>query len=107
MSVAIGTLRRPWRFGFWTGVFFVLLATFGYVTVLRFTRGLGATTNLSDRFPWGLWIGFDILCGVGLAAARARLVATWNRRMGESGCSWSGGRSSELLKNMETVANRH
>ena len=30
--------------------------------------GLGACTNLSDQFPWGIWIGFDILCGVGLAA---------------------------------------
>jgi Ni/Fe-hydrogenase subunit HybB-like protein len=29
---------------------------------------LGAATNLSDRVPWGLWIGFDVLCGVGLAA---------------------------------------
>ena len=36
--------------------------------VLRFTRGLGAVTNLTDRFPWGLWVGFDMLCGVGLAA---------------------------------------
>ena len=25
-------------------------------------------TNLSDALPWGLWVGFDILCGVGLAA---------------------------------------
>ena len=25
-------------------------------------------TNLSDSFPWGLWIGFDVLCGVALAA---------------------------------------
>ncbi len=76
MSVAIGTLRRPWRFGFWTGVFFVLLAAFLYVTVLRFTRGLGATTHLSDQFPWGLWIGFDILCGVGLAAGAFTIMAT-------------------------------
>ena len=30
--------------------------------------GLGAVTNLSDAYPWGLWVGFDILCGVGLAA---------------------------------------
>jgi len=38
------------------------------ITVLRFTRGLGATTNLSDNQPWGLWIGFDLLVGVALAA---------------------------------------
>jgi Ni/Fe-hydrogenase subunit HybB-like protein len=31
---------------------------------------------LSDRFPWGLWIGFDVLCGVGLAAGGFTLVAT-------------------------------
>ncbi len=38
------------------------------VTFLRFTKGLGAVTNLDDNNPWGLWIGFDLLCGVALAA---------------------------------------
>lgn len=38
------------------------------VTVLRFTGGLGAVTNLDDNNPWGIWIGFDLLCGVALAA---------------------------------------
>ena len=38
------------------------------VTVLRFTKGLGATTNLSNYNPWGIWIGFDLLVGVALAA---------------------------------------
>ena len=34
------------------------------LTVIRFTKGLGATTNLSDYNPWGIWIGFDLLVGV-------------------------------------------
>ncbi len=38
------------------------------LTVLRFTGGLAATTNLSDYNPWGIWIGFDLLVGVALAA---------------------------------------
>ena len=38
------------------------------LTVLRFTGGLGAVTNLSDYNPWGIWIGFDLLTGVALAA---------------------------------------
>jgi len=38
------------------------------VTVMRFTGGLGAVTNLDDNNPWGIWIGFDLLCGVALAA---------------------------------------
>ena len=35
----------------------------------------GGATNLNDKFPWGIWIGFDILCGVGLAAGGFTLVA--------------------------------
>jgi len=38
------------------------------LTVLRFTGGLAAVTNLSDYNPWGIWIGFDLLVGVALAA---------------------------------------
>ena len=39
-----------------------------YITYLRFTGGLAAVTHLSDYNPWGLWISFDLLCGVALAA---------------------------------------
>ncbi|MHC4108147.1 MAG: NrfD/PsrC family molybdoenzyme membrane anchor subunit [Planctomycetota bacterium] len=38
------------------------------IAVRRFAMGLAATTNLTDNSPWGLWIGFDVLCGVALAA---------------------------------------
>jgi Ni/Fe-hydrogenase subunit HybB-like protein len=38
------------------------------VTFLRFTKGLAGVTNLSDNNPWGIWISFDLLCGVALAA---------------------------------------
>jgi len=44
-------------------------------TFVRFFFGLGTATNLSDQFPWGLWIGFDVLCGVGLAAGGFSLAA--------------------------------
>ena len=36
--------------------------------VLRFAKGLGATTNLNQEFPWGIWIGFDVVTGVAFAA---------------------------------------
>lgn len=38
------------------------------VVIYRLIRGLGAATNLTDKNPWGLWIGFDVLSGVALAA---------------------------------------
>jgi Ni/Fe-hydrogenase subunit HybB-like protein len=60
---------------FWRVVLVLILAAGFYSTVLRFVKGLGAVTNLSDQFPWGLWIGFDVLCGVGLAAGGFTLAA--------------------------------
>ncbi|NWF75622.1 MAG: polysulfide reductase NrfD [Nitrospirae bacterium] len=38
------------------------------VMIYRLIFGLGPSTNLSDNYPWGLWIGFDILVGIALAA---------------------------------------
>ncbi|MCB0233702.1 MAG: hypothetical protein KDG58_05680, partial [Anaerolineae bacterium] len=41
--------------------------------VVRLVLGLGATTNLSDSYSWGIWIGFDFgliaLAGVGFTMA--------------------------------------
>ncbi len=61
---------------FWKGLFWVILAAGLYATVIRFARGLGAATHLNDSFPWGLWIGFDVLVGVGLAAGGFVIAAT-------------------------------
>ncbi|HLE85579.1 MAG TPA: Ni/Fe-hydrogenase cytochrome b subunit [Thermoanaerobaculia bacterium] len=55
-----------------------LLTPFNVITVaimlaaavilyFRFTQGLGSVTNLSQEFPWGLWIGFDVMTGVAFA----------------------------------------
>ncbi len=35
--------------------------------VIRFWKGLGDITNLSQEVPWGLWIGFDVVTGVAFA----------------------------------------
>ena len=37
------------------------------ILFFRFTRGLGAVTNLSQEYPWGIWIGFDVITGVAFA----------------------------------------
>lgn len=71
-TTRLGTIRiTPW-----TVLFGLLMLAGVYVTYLRFMYGIGSVTNLSDSFPWGIWIGFDILCGVGLAAGGFTLVAT-------------------------------
>ena len=69
--------------------------TFGTLTLLIFmgvgfafgiTRmllGLGTVTNLDNHNPWGIWISFDVACGVALAAGgftTAALVDIFGRR---------------------------
>jgi Ni/Fe-hydrogenase subunit HybB-like protein len=63
------------RLNLWQWILAVLMIGGAYATYLRFFYGLGGATHLSDRFPWGLWIGFDVLCGVGLAAGGFTLAA--------------------------------
>jgi Ni/Fe-hydrogenase subunit HybB-like protein len=43
----------------------ILLAA--VLLVIRFTFGLGSITNLNQEYPWGLWIGFDVVTGVAFA----------------------------------------
>jgi len=38
-----------------------------FLIAVRFIKGLGAVTNLSQDFPWGFWIGFDVITGVAFA----------------------------------------
>jgi Ni/Fe-hydrogenase subunit HybB-like protein len=59
----------------WKAIAGVILVAGAYSTIYRFLFGLGSATHLSDEFPWGLWIGFDILCGVGLAAGGFTMAA--------------------------------
>ena len=37
------------------------------LVVIRFAKGLGAVTNLNQDYPWGVWIGFDVVTGVAFA----------------------------------------
>ena len=46
------------------------------VFVYRFYAGLGAVTHLSQTAPWGIWIGFDMMTGIVLAAGGFTIGAT-------------------------------
>ena len=71
------------------------LFTFGTLTLLiimgigfsfgvtRLLLGLGTVTNLDNYSSWGIWISFDVACGVALAAGgftTAALVDIFGRR---------------------------
>ncbi len=56
-------------------VLYVLIAIGAVLIIKRFIFGLGSVTNLNDSYPWGLWIGFDVLTGIALAAGGFTLTA--------------------------------
>lgn len=37
------------------------------VLIIRFMKGLGPVTNLSQEVPWGVWKGFNVVTGVAFA----------------------------------------
>ena len=53
----------------------VLVSLAALASMVRFIFGLGVTTNLNDTFPWGLWISFDVVTAVPLAAGAFTLGA--------------------------------
>lgn len=67
----------------WRTVLWILLPVGFYSLVLRFAEGLGASTALSDDFPWGLWVGFKLfavcLAGGGFTLAAVVYIFNINR----------------------------
>ena len=64
----VTTGERKSIFSLFNFIALIVLGLGIYLTYLRFAGGLAAVTNLSDHNPWGIWISFDLLCGVALAA---------------------------------------
>jgi formate dehydrogenase iron-sulfur subunit len=87
------TLNRPLLTPFnWA---MLALIAFGVLSIgARFLRGLGGSTNLSNTYPWGLWIVFDLVW-IALAAgafATAGIIYVFQRKD-----LYSLGRSAVLL----------
>ena len=49
----------------------VLLALMGIafvVAMIRFGVGIGAISNLSNAYPWGFWVSFDLFTGIAISS---------------------------------------
>jgi len=70
-KILLGMSPRDYIISNATPANFIAMVILAYaipVMIYRLFFGLGPATNLSDNYPWGLWIGFDILVGIALAA---------------------------------------
>jgi len=70
---------------FWTpaNVFLAALMALGALSFgARFLRGLGGSTGLSDSYPWGLWIVFDLvwIAAAAGAFATAGIIYVFRRK---------------------------
>jgi Ni/Fe-hydrogenase subunit HybB-like protein len=56
----------------------VLLALMGIafiIAMLRYTSGIGVISNLSNSYPWGFWISFDLFTGVAISSGAFLMAA--------------------------------
>lgn len=70
--------RAPIAVPFWTPGVYVLSALMlaGLAAALyRLAVGLQVSTNLTDRFPWGIWIAYDVEGRVALSAGGFTMAA--------------------------------
>jgi formate-dependent nitrite reductase membrane component NrfD len=75
-AVAAGLNRTsPWAGRGALGALAALWVVTAGVMVLRFSGGMGAMTNMSDTYPWGVWVGF-LQAGVALSGGGFVMAAT-------------------------------
>jgi len=64
----LGELKPKGKMFTWFNVISIPIMLLGLVLiVIRFVKGIGSITNLTQEVPWGLWIGFDVVTGVAFA----------------------------------------
>lgn len=66
-------MKTP-KITFWKTILVIILIPGLYSLIYRLTHGLGLSTNLTDEFPWGLWVGFKLF-SVALAGGGFTLAA--------------------------------
>jgi Ni/Fe-hydrogenase subunit HybB-like protein len=56
----------------------ILLALMGIafvIAMVRYAVGIGAISNLSNSYPWGFWISFDLFTGVAISSGAFLMAA--------------------------------
>jgi Ni/Fe-hydrogenase subunit HybB-like protein len=64
-------------------IFAALTALAVVLIIKRFIYGLGSVTGISDGYPWGIWIAYDVVTGTAFACggyAMALLVYIFNKQ---------------------------
>lgn len=62
------TLPKFLRIGTLPLVLILLMAIAFVAAMLRYAFGIGAISNLSNAYPWGFWVSFDLFTGIAISS---------------------------------------
>ncbi len=69
------TLNPRLRFGPFVWLLLSLMGIGLAVALIRFAVGIGPISNLSNTYPWGFWISFDLFTGVAIGSGAFTMAA--------------------------------
>ncbi|MCB0118558.1 MAG: Ni/Fe-hydrogenase cytochrome b subunit [Anaerolineales bacterium] len=69
------TLPKFLRIGLFPAILIVLMAIAAVVALIRYTYGIGPISDLSNSYPWGFWISFDLFTGVAIGSGAFVMAA--------------------------------
>jgi Ni/Fe-hydrogenase subunit HybB-like protein len=53
----------------------VFMALAGLLALYRYAFGVGAISNLSNSYPWGFWVSFDLFTGIAISSGAFIIAA--------------------------------
>ena len=67
MKVKI-TVQPRFRIGLFPLILAILAGIAFVVAMIRFIYGIGPISNLSNAYPWGFWVSFDLFTGIAISS---------------------------------------
>lgn len=62
------TIQPRFRIGLFPLILMLLAGIAFVVAMIRFIYGIGAVSNLSNAYPWGFWVSFDLFTGIAISS---------------------------------------
>jgi Ni/Fe-hydrogenase subunit HybB-like protein len=69
------TIPERFRIGLFPAILIVLMGIAFVVAMIRYADGIGPISNLSNAYPWGFWISFDLFTGVAIGSGAFVMAA--------------------------------
>ena len=70
------TVQPRFRIGLLPIILIALMGIAFVVAMIRYIYGIGPITDLSNSYPWGFWISFDLFTGVAISSGGFLMAGT-------------------------------